>query len=517
MAQKQIGARTEGDVYQGLFFWREAASLLIPGSRVRRVDLEHDEATGIDDVAVFYEDPGVDAGGWMCNADFYQLKYHVDRRDAYSSEALIDPSFISAKSSLLQRFFSAYTKIKPKYQKFRLHLASNWRWKDDDKLAKMLREYDGQLPDRFLTSGLGSELGKIRETWRSHLALNEEDFHAFSKTLRFQLDHFGRRHFRNMVEDRLARAGLLVPDASHASNPYESLVQQFLMNGVTSFDDASLRKLCEREGLLLNEDLLPSHIRAIGLRSFLRFAERLEEETDEFVCVVSHFDGRFPRDQLSWFSVTKMVRDFLGDPDRRARLRGNEHAIVLDCHGSLALLAGYELSRNSGCSIFPIQKPYRELWKPTMANLMRTDEVWVKDIFERDIAEDDVAVALSVTHDIVEDVINFLNGHSAPRVRLLLSMKPINGVGGNSVAGADHASVMAADLIPVLRNLRPAPKARFHIFAGAPNALLFFVGQYREALGKFTIYEHDFGMERHGSYEPSIVFPVTDWEDHDDT
>ena len=51
MAQKQVGARTEGDVYQGLFFWREAASLLIPESLVIRVDIEHDVADGVDDVA----------------------------------------------------------------------------------------------------------------------------------------------------------------------------------------------------------------------------------------------------------------------------------------------------------------------------------------------------------------------------------------------------------------------------------------------------------------------------------
>jgi hypothetical protein len=54
MAHKQVGARTEGDVYQGLFFWRQAAGLLIPRSLVQRVDPEHDEATGVDDVAVFY-------------------------------------------------------------------------------------------------------------------------------------------------------------------------------------------------------------------------------------------------------------------------------------------------------------------------------------------------------------------------------------------------------------------------------------------------------------------------------
>ena len=42
MALRQVGARTEGDVYQGLFFWHQAAALLIDTSRVTRVEFEHD-------------------------------------------------------------------------------------------------------------------------------------------------------------------------------------------------------------------------------------------------------------------------------------------------------------------------------------------------------------------------------------------------------------------------------------------------------------------------------------------
>ena len=81
MALKHVGARTEGDVYQGLFFWKQAADLVREGSKVERVVLEHDEADGVDDVAVFYSHPGVNAGRWMVTADYFQLKYHVDNRD----------------------------------------------------------------------------------------------------------------------------------------------------------------------------------------------------------------------------------------------------------------------------------------------------------------------------------------------------------------------------------------------------------------------------------------------------
>ena len=79
MALNQVGARTEGDVYQGLFFWRQAADLLRPQSRVERVVLEHDKAAGVDDVAVFYRQPGVNAGGWTVTA--VRVTRRLERQD----------------------------------------------------------------------------------------------------------------------------------------------------------------------------------------------------------------------------------------------------------------------------------------------------------------------------------------------------------------------------------------------------------------------------------------------------
>ena len=61
--------------------------------------------------------------------------------------------------------------------------------KKDDSLAPLLKEFDGALPDRFLRDGKKSALGKIRETWQSHLGIEEAVMQAFAKTLRLQLDH----------------------------------------------------------------------------------------------------------------------------------------------------------------------------------------------------------------------------------------------------------------------------------------------------------------------------------------
>ena len=511
MAQKQVGARTEGDVYQGLFFWRQAAELLRASSRVRQVDLEHDAADGVDDVAVFYDDPGINVGGLMCTADFFQLKYHVDQRKSYSSEALTDPTFINAKSSLLHRFHTAYEKLSPDHAGFRLHLASNWRWQDDDKLASGIREYDGALPPGFFSGGPKSDLGKIREAWREHLGLGSEGFATFAHTLRFQMDHFGRRDFKALVNATLEAAGLRLPDASHAACPYESLIQQFLMNGPNSFDRESMRKLCQRENLMNKGKDQPSPTPSLGVRSFVRFAERLDDEVGECVCVDRHFAGRHPRENESWSAATRDICAFFSEHDRRSRLRSGDHAVALECHGSLALLSGYELSRNSGAAVFPLQKPDRDIWKPSVAANRAEDSnaLWNLETIGKEPGANDIAVALSVTHDIKTDVLDYLKAEEGPTVGSLFHLTPGTGVGPASVEGPDHSIALAAAFLDVLKKIRSRPATVAHLFFSCPNALSYFIGQFREALGRLVVYEFDFGLERNCTYAPSVRLPIS--------
>jgi hypothetical protein len=503
MALGQVGARTEGDVYQGLFFWRQAADLLRPNSLVERVILEHDAADGVDDVAVFYRAPGVNAGGWLATADHFQLKYHVDNRDAYSGDAMIDPAFINAKSSLLQRFHNAYTKLLEQQRiPFRLHLASNWRWKGDDKLASLLREYDGELPPKFFADGPKGDLGKIREKWRNHLKLDAGTFFAFARTLRLQLDH------KAYVYATLEAAGLSTPSADRAACPYESLIQQFLMNGPNSFEEAEFRALCQREGLLLDIGVKLPRPLAIGIRSFMRFAERLESEVDDLVCVSSNFEGRHLPHNGSWEASVAQVLAFLGDHERRARLRAAESVIALECHGSFALLAGWELSRNSGVRAAPLQKPDLDVWRPT-ENAAAGPAWAASQTIEKNPDADDVAICLSVTHDALADVNTFLASSGAPPVRRLVVLSPGGGPSPQSVTGPDHAYQLATALPALLTSARPSRAARAHVFFACPNALMFFIGQLREALGRLVLYEFDFGIEHDGSYQHSISLPLT--------
>ena len=63
--------------------WQYVLELKMPRRKVRLVTLEDALAGSVDDVTVQHE------GGTHEPDSFYQVKYHVDQREAYSTEALI--------------------------------------------------------------------------------------------------------------------------------------------------------------------------------------------------------------------------------------------------------------------------------------------------------------------------------------------------------------------------------------------------------------------------------------------
>lgn len=504
MALGQVGARIEGDVFQGMVFWLHAAMLLRPSSRVVRVSIEHDQAAGVDDVSVHYAAPGVNAGGRTCSADYFQVKYHVDRSSEYAADTFCDPAFIGTKRSLLQRFHNARTRLGNADGWHRLNLVSNWSWSLTDKLGPLLRQSEeGALPDRFFSEGPRSDLGKIRKAWREHLELTDAEFEDFARRLRLRVDYLSRPALRELLNERLINVGLREIPVDRAQNVYDSLTQQIIMNGTNSFDTTTFRQFCEREDLLV--PLPPSGPPVVGIRSFMRFAERMEDECSSFVCVAENFEGRHIRSSEAWQdAVLPTVGSFL--KDKSAELRADEAHLLLECHCSVAFLAGYELDRKSGTQVFPVQKGVRKsVWKPGAAVSTATTG-WTTTSISTSPSGGDVALVASVSRDALADAKAYVENIAS--IGTVVDARPESGVGQRAVANADHALALADTLAEVIRAHRPRNGGTTHLFIAAPNAVAFFLGQHRGALGKVQLYEFDFEGERGGSYSPSIRLPV---------
>ncbi|HQP39708.1 MAG TPA: SAVED domain-containing protein, partial [Polyangiaceae bacterium] len=308
---------------------------------------------------------------------------------------------------------------------------------------------------------------------------------------------------REWLNDRLTAVGLKPIAVQRTQNVYDSLTQQIIMNGTNEFNPETFRAFCEREDLLVAPP--PSGPKVYGIRSFMRLAEHMEDECSSFVCVAQNFEGRHIRSQENWQNkVLPTVASFL--KDKSPELRADEGHLLLECHCSLAFFAGYELDRKSGTQVSPVQKGVRKsVWRPGTL-VSGSNSEWSAARCAAPGAGDDVAVVVSVSREAVADVKAYLE--RMPSIGTVVDARPASGVGQRTVADADHAVALADALADVIRTHRPKNGGTTHLFIAAPNAIAFFLGQHRGALGKVQLYEFDFEGDRGGSYSPSIRLPA---------
>jgi hypothetical protein len=197
----QAAARLAGDDYQHLVGWLYLLELLIPARRVRQVTVEDPDAGFVDDVTVVYE-PGSPEPD-----RFVQVKYHVDQRGLYSTDA-----FLAAKAggrSLLRKFYDSWGALRSRTgREVELRLVTNWTWDPDDPVRRCIRGEDNALSERFCTAPAGTAVGKARRRWREHLSVAEDEFRAFAETIRLRLGFDCAEELEERVSERMLHLGL---------------------------------------------------------------------------------------------------------------------------------------------------------------------------------------------------------------------------------------------------------------------------------------------------------------------
>lgn len=202
----QVAARLAGDDYQHLYGWWRALELLNANSGVVEVSIEDDRAGSFDDVTVRY-----DASTGRA-ARFYQVKYHVDQRSAYSTDIFLDRG---PGSSLLQKFWRTSQELGSTGRDPQLMLFSNWSWDSADALGGCIDGRDGSLKPEFLTAGDRSDVGKLRERWQAECGGSPEDFAAFAQRLRLRLGSTNAAaDVGERVAERMRNEGLQNDDAA---------------------------------------------------------------------------------------------------------------------------------------------------------------------------------------------------------------------------------------------------------------------------------------------------------------
>ena len=501
---RSVAALTYGTDYQYRFFWIQACRLFDDRPKAVAVEIETDNIKSLDDVAVHYK--GMFDGRDPISSDYYQVKFHVTANGAFTFESMIDPLFISATSvSLLKRIHNAQLKLAPDGHGCRFYIYSPWSPHPDDALSELVSLTDGHIRwENLAEGGERSAMGRIRSAWRKHLDLpSDEDLRVVLMPLRLSkgptLVELG-----DTLNDKLQLAGLKSVSENVMIHPYENLAEKLIQTGRRKLSRDEIETICKNEGLWIGRTVLEPDALRIGIRSFLRFAEHLEDETDDMLCLLRHFDGRFIHHPSDWDNqVVPEVRDFLG----RSVNPGGRYLLHLPAHGSIAFLAGWCLNTKSGANVALVQTGIhgREIWRPINAGSSASD--WQVRSVSAHGTGNDLALAISATHDIEADTLHYVMKCLPSVSRIICCRLPIPS--NSSISDSTHASFLARRITGILKDERTDEErsGKLHLFFAAPNSLVFFMGQLSTSFGPLTLYEYDLDKNVKGAYSPSINLP----------
>lgn len=245
----------------------------------------------------------------------------------------------------------------------------------------------------------------------------------------------------------------------------------------------------------------------LAIRSFQDPYLADNETPDDLLDLTPFFNGRYIKHASLWGDeVYPRLHDFLRRHGRERR------PLVFDfaAHATIAFAAGYCLEAKSGLDVTLLQKSQRGVhaWRAE-AGPARQGPLWRQ---EPDLVLDPkkpaVAMAVSATHGVLTDVETYLRRSRKAVGRVVpMTLHPDPSLTG--VEDGLHALQLAQDLSLKIRNRSAEERKKpLHLFAAAPNALLFFLGQLARSFGEVQLYEHDFPPTKAGAYMPSLRLPV---------
>lgn len=505
-----VVARDQGGDYQARFFWLQACRLFQPHTKVARVAYELSRIKSFDDVVVTYKEPLRLERGDVVETDYFQVKFHVSQAGSFTYQSLVDPKFINAtRFSLLQKLHNAQKSSAQNGRGARFIIVSPWVAHPDDPLAPLISTNGGEIRLQVLFdgTGTGSRMGKVRSLWRSHLQLSDDDeLAAVLRPLRIEqgADNLGK--ISELLNLHLSLSGMALVEAGHLVNPYDDLIRKLLAQGQNEFTQEQLQEILAREKLWRGIPARHEDARRIGIRSFMRWAEHMEDETEEMLDFVKHFDNRNIREHTLWNgTILPEVSAFLSKYGRSSKT----YHLLLDTHSSIAFAAGYSVEAKSGADIVPVQRTRsgREPWRAEVAGEPAHYPSWSQTEHPCGSTGDDVVVAISVTHDVTEDVDEFVK-NELPEVGRIIICKVESGPSQSAILDGTHALVLAQKLAALVkRRSREERSGVLHIFAAAPSAFMFFLGQTARGFGRCMLYEYDFDSNAMGAYRPSIALP----------
>ncbi len=232
----------------------------------------------------------------------------------------------------------------------------------------------------------------------------------------------------------------------------------------------------------------------LGVRSFMAFAEKMEEECGRVLCLSDLFERRYIRKANNWAVAYKKLSAFFSD----LRTGDFSYHLFLETHLSIAFACGWILNRKTGIRAYPFQKGRdgRVLWKPSVSPAPLDYSRWKITEHLRDSGGDSIALTVSISYPVEEDADQYIEENQL-RITRVISVSPVSGPEYGVLTGADEAVRLAEKVQSVaVTALKQARGARnVHIFASAPVSFMFFLGQLGPALTPIQLYEYGLDVD----------------------
>lgn len=270
-------------------------------------------------------------------------------------------------------------------------------------------------------------------------------------------------------------------------------------------DRKEFDKELEKRIFLVADKYSPERI-AIGVKSFVRGAENMEEETESYLSLIDKFDGRNIKDGYDWNNdIYENLKEFLKESTNNKQA----YKIFLNTHASLAFATGRILDSKSGINVCPIQKSATNgivLWDIKLLSKKKYPNWNISHEIVNENQYDSVLI-LNVTRNIYNDVVKFIKENHLAVGRIINCKLDEVEATNFSIEDGNHAANLANSVyIAISQRTIAERKSTLHIFASAPNAFMFFLGQNSMGFGKCVLYEYDFEQRNSCSYSQSIYF-----------
>lgn len=497
-----IVARSYGDEYQQLVFWKYALKMLNDENNIESVCYEYDEVKSFDDIVIKYVSPKK-FRGTSISREYIQAKFHMADNQLFTVDNLIDPSFIHATSeSLLDKVVNARKKLDDDFIRSTFIIYSMWDVAQNDELNNIIDNVDSKFRLDKLFDGTTdrSKMGKIRKKWRERLGVSEEELKYIVSQVRIKSRQEKMDDLIDVINQQLDTHGLKLMPQNKYENQYTQLIQKLFQAGVKEFNKLSLKQYLRDEDLFVEK----KDKKLIAIRNFEKHAENLDKKTDMFLELANFFDGRFLKQGNSW---DETIYPLLCSFSKQICEEDIEYHIQLEVNPTIAFMMGRLLDIKVGKDIVPLQRTEKgvKVWAKEPIT-MEYPTVDINEIVV-DESENDVAIVIGLSREIFGAVKEYIDEEKM-KIGRIISYKFEN-VNSSSVLDGTHAWSLANQIKNIIDNRSKRERqGKLHIFMACPNAIVFLLARYSLNFGKIQLYEYDFNGQRTCTYYPTVMFPM---------